>query len=143
MNILGTLLINSIHNKGFNINAVNETGWQLKEIEAVKNFKYNWFKNNVSVKDNLNFNSKSDFVILPEIFAHLAEDLLIKNRIKYAIFVQNGYAITFTSNEKKLIKAYPIMKSITVPVDVFVLIELYKSYTVRQIYIGKFKYGGC
>ncbi len=92
--------------KRFNINAVRETGWQLKEIEAVKNFKYNWFKNNVSVKDNLNFNSKSDFVILPEIFAHLAVDLLIKQNIKYAIFVQNGYAISFTNNEKKLYKAY-------------------------------------
>tara|TARA_Y100000748_G_C15450722_1_gene470860 strand:+ start:110 stop:1147 length:1038 start_codon:yes stop_codon:yes gene_type:complete len=92
--------------KRFNINPNQETGWQLNQVEAVKNFKYDWFKNNVSIKDNLKFNKKNDFVILPEIFAHLADDLLIKNKIKYGIFVQNGYSIFFTSNEKKLFKAY-------------------------------------
>ena len=44
---------------------------------------------------------KRHFVILLEIFAHLASDLLIKNKIKYAIFVQNGYSINFTNNLKK------------------------------------------
>ena len=92
--------------KRFNINPNQETGWQLNQVEAVKNFKYDWFKNNVSIKDNLKFNKKNDFVILPEIFAHLADDLLIKNKIKYGIFVQNGYSIFFTSNQKKLFKAY-------------------------------------
>ena len=92
--------------KRFNMNSIKETGWQINQIEAVKKFKYNWFSSNVSIKDNLNFNPKSDFVILPEIFAHLAEDLLIKNKIKYAIFVQNGYSIFSTNNEKKLNKAY-------------------------------------
>ena len=60
----------------------------------------------MSIKNNLNFNQNSDFVILPEIYAHLADDLLIKNKIKYAIFVQNGYSISFTNNEKKLNRAY-------------------------------------
>ncbi len=92
--------------KRFNINPNQETGWQLNQVEAVKNFKYDWFKNNVSIKDNLKFNKKNDFVILPEIFAHLADDLLIKNKIKYGIFVQNGYSIFFTNNQKKLFKAY-------------------------------------
>ncbi len=92
--------------KRLNINLRNETGLQVQEIEASKNFKYNWFPNNVYVKNNLNFNQHSDFVILPEIYAHLADDLLIKNNIKYAIFVQNGYSISFTNNEKKLNKAY-------------------------------------
>ena len=92
--------------KRFNMNSIKETGWQINQIEAVKKFKYNWFSSNVSIKDNLNFNPKSDFVILPEIFAHLAEDLLIKNKIKYAIFVQNGYSIFSTNNEKKLNKTY-------------------------------------
>ena len=92
--------------KRFNMNSIKETGWQINQIEPVKKFKYDWFSNNVSIKDNLNFNPKSDFVILPEIFAHLADDLLIKNNIKYAIFVQNGYAIFFTNNEKKINKAY-------------------------------------
>ena len=93
-------------NKKFKINKFAETGWQLDEVEAVKKFKYNWFNNKISIKDNLNFDQKKDFVILPEIFAHLAGDLLIKNKIKYAIFVQNGYSINFTSNLKKLELAY-------------------------------------
>ncbi len=92
--------------KRFNPKSSKETGWQLKQIEAAKNFKYNWFQNNISIKNNLNFDPDSDFVILPEIFAHLAEDLLIKNGIQYGIFVQNGYSISFTNNEKKLSKAY-------------------------------------
>ena len=92
--------------KRLNISLKNETGWQANEIEALKNFKYNWFPNKVSIKNNLNFNQNSDFVILPEIYAHLADDLLIKNKIKYAIFVQNGYSISFTNNEKKLNRAY-------------------------------------
>ena len=92
--------------KRLNISSNSETGWQANEIEALKNFKYNWFSNKVSIKQNLNFNQNTDFVILPEIHAHLAEDLLIKKKIKYAIFVQNGYSISFTNNEKKLNKAY-------------------------------------
>ena len=45
-------------------------------------------------------------MILPEIFAHFAEDFLIKEKIPYAIFVQNGYAIFPTNNLKKLNIAY-------------------------------------
>ncbi len=92
--------------KRLNINSSKETGWQANEVEALKNFKYNWFSNKVVIKKNLYFNQDSDFVILPEIFAHLADDLLIKKKIKYAIFVQNGYSISFTNDEKKLNKAY-------------------------------------
>jgi len=92
--------------KKLDIKSNNETGWQLDQIEACKNFKYNWFENDVVVKNDFNFQENTDFVILPEIFAHLAEDLLIKNRINYAIFVQNGYTISSTNNEKKLNKAY-------------------------------------
>ena len=92
--------------KKFNINLSYETGWQANEIEALKKFKYNWFSNKVSIKKDLKFNQYSDFVILPEIYAHLADDLLIKKNIKYAIFVQNGYSISFTSDQEKLNKAY-------------------------------------
>ena len=92
--------------KKLHIKLNNETGWKLDQIEPYKNFKYNWFENNVTVKNNFNFHEKTDFVILPEIFAHLADDLLIKNKINYAIFVQNGYAISSTNNKKKLNKAY-------------------------------------
>ena len=89
---------------GFKIS--DETGWQLNEIEAVKNFKYKWFEHNISTKNNLKFDKDKDFVILPEIFSHLATDLLIKNNIKYSIFVQNGYVIASTNNEKKLKESY-------------------------------------
>tara|TARA_B100000795_G_C22788972_1_gene435990 strand:- start:903 stop:1934 length:1032 start_codon:yes stop_codon:yes gene_type:complete len=84
----------------------NETGWQINQIEAVKKFKYKWFDHNIKVKNSLLFDKNRDFVILPEIFAHLASELLIKKKIKYAVFVQNGYSIASTNNEKKLKKAY-------------------------------------
>lgn len=96
---------NSIQ-KRLKLNISKDTGWQLDEICALKNFKYSWFNHNVKTKNNLEFNKKKDFVILPEIFSHLASDLLIKKRIKYSIFVQNGYVISSTNNEKKLLKAY-------------------------------------
>ena len=58
------------------------------------------------MKENFTFNHKKDFVILPEIFAHFAEKLLIKKKINYAILVQNGYSINSTNDEKSLLKAY-------------------------------------
>jgi len=58
------------------------------------------------VRNKFNFDQKNDFIILPEIWAHFAEDLLIKQNIKYGIFVQNGYAMNYTSNKKKLISSY-------------------------------------
>ena len=92
--------------KRLKINTSKDTGWQFNEIKAAKKFKYKWFENKIESKSNLAFNKNNDFVILPEIFAHLADELLIKNGIKYAIFVQNGYAIASTNNEKKLAEAY-------------------------------------
>lgn len=99
-------------NKKLNIRKNIYSGWQLKEITSVKNFKYNWFNNKIKIRENLEFDSKKDFVILPEIFAHLAEELLINNNIEYAIFVQNGYIIDSTNNEQKLFKAYDNAKFI-------------------------------
>jgi hypothetical protein len=92
--------------KKFKLNASKETGWQINQIEAVKRFKYKWFDHNIKTKNSLLFDRSKDFVILPEIFAHLASELLIKKKIKYAVFVQNGYAIASTNNEQKLKKAY-------------------------------------
>ena len=87
-------------------------GWKFDQISIDKNNKSKWFDNNVIIKENFKFNKKKDFVILPEIFAHLAEDLLIKNNINYAIFVQNGHAIEFTSDHKTLNLAYSKAKFI-------------------------------
>jgi hypothetical protein len=38
------------------------------------------------VRNEFNFDQKKDFIILPEIWAHFAEDLLIKQNIKYGIY---------------------------------------------------------
>ena len=102
---------NSI-NKILKINKNYPSGWQLDDVTCAKNFKYNWFKNEVNLKKNFNFDEKKDFIILPEIFAHLANDLLIKKKIKYAILVQNGYSINSTDDEQKLFKAYKSAKCI-------------------------------
>ena len=92
--------------KKLKINNNTESGWQLSEVKAVKKFNYKWFDHNIKTRDKLSFDKKNDFLILPEIFAHLAQDLCIKKGIQYAIFVQNGYAINSTDNEKKLKSSY-------------------------------------
>ena len=87
-------------------------GWQANQVKAAVNFKHKWFKNNVKTKSDLTFNSKKDFVIVPEIYAHLADNLFLKKKIDYAIFVQNGYAINSTDNFKKIKKVYDNAKFI-------------------------------
>ncbi len=89
-----------------------DNGWQLNEVMPVKKFNYKWFKHKIKTRNYFNFDAKKDFIILPEIFAHLADDLLIKKGISYAIFVQNGYVIQSTNNENKLLKAYKKAKFI-------------------------------
>ena len=91
----------------------NESGWQLNELEVAKRFNYKWLDHKIKTRNKLSFDKKKDFLILPEIFAHLAEDLCIKNGISYAIFVQNGYVISSTNNERKLSLAYNKAKFIT------------------------------
>ena len=92
--------------KKIKLNTKVENGWQLNEITPVKKFNYKWLKHKINTRSYFNFDKKKDFIILPEIFAHLAEDLLIKKGINYAIFVQNGYVIQSTNNENKLLAAY-------------------------------------
>ena len=92
--------------KKFQLNRNKETGWQTNQIKAVKGFNYKWFDHEIKTKNNLFFDKDKDFVILPEIFAHFAPDLFIQQKIKYAIFVQNGYSIDSTNNKEKLKKAY-------------------------------------
>ena len=103
--------ISSIKKK-FKLNNEKYSGWKINDIEVNKNFKYDWFTNNVKIKNNLNFNFKNDFVIIPEIFAHFAPDLFTNNKMKYAIFVQNGYALCSTNNFIKLNLAYKNAKFI-------------------------------
>jgi hypothetical protein len=92
--------------KIFRIQKPGYYGWKFSEVCIEKNHKIKWINNPIKLKNNLFFNPKNDFVIIPEIWAHFAEDFLIKKKIKYAIFVQNGYAMNSTSEQKKLINSY-------------------------------------
>jgi hypothetical protein len=91
--------------KIFNVRHL-EYGWNFLDVSIFKNYKVKWSNNLIKSRDKFNFDQKKDFVIIPEIWAHFAEDFLIKKKIKYAIFVQNGYALNSTSNYKKLINSY-------------------------------------
>ena len=86
-------------------------GWSTNDIEPVIDKKYQNIKN-ILIKKDFNFNKNSDFIILPEIFAHFASEILLKKKIKYGIFVQNGNAINFTSNLKSLDICYKKAKNI-------------------------------
>jgi len=90
----------------------NARGWEFNQIVIDKNNKTKWFDNNISIKNDFNFDKNRNFIILPEIFAHFAKDLLIKNNINYAIFVQNGHALNFTSDHSALNLAYTKAKFI-------------------------------
>ena len=93
-------------NKILNINRKKYYGWNINDITINKNFKSEWFKSNIDIKNDFLFDKKKDFIIIPEIFAHLANDLLYKKKILYAIFVQNGYCLHPTNDYKALDKAY-------------------------------------
>ncbi len=51
-------------------------------MKPVKSFtpSSSWNKNKILIKKDMNFNPKTDFVILPEIWAHFANDFLIKKK---------------------------------------------------------------
>ena len=69
--------------------------------------KKDWHNNKIFIGDNLNFNKKKDFIIIPEIWAHFAVDLkFAENKIKYAIFVQGFYHMNSTNNFLNLKKSY-------------------------------------
>ena len=84
----------------------DETGWQLDQVMPVKQFNYKWFNHKIKTRNYFDFDQNKDFVILPEIFAHLANELLIKHKIPYAIFVQNGFALDSTNDFVSLKNAY-------------------------------------
>lgn len=99
-------------NKILNINEKKYFGWDINDIVVNKNFKSNWFENKINIKNNFKFNKNTDFVIIPEIFAHFANELLFNKKISYAIFAQNGYCLKPTNNYKALDKAYKNAKFI-------------------------------
>lgn len=81
-------------------------GWKFSDISIVKNPKIKWINGSIKIRDKFNFDPKNDFIIIPEIWAHFADSFLINKKIKYAIFVQNGYALNSTIDHKKLVNSY-------------------------------------
>jgi len=83
-------------------------GWRGNEMKTAKSFvpSASWTKHKIQIKNDMNFNAKTDFVILPEIWAHFASDFLIKNKIKYSIFVMGYYHMNSFYDHKKLFECY-------------------------------------
>ena len=83
-------------------------GWKSNEMEVVKSFtpSSSWAKNKIIIKKDMHFDPETDFVILPEIWAHFANDFLVKRKIKYSIFVQGFYHMNSFYDHKKLFKSY-------------------------------------
>ena len=66
-----------------------------------------WFKEEIYRKTNFDFDSQKDFVVIPEIWAHFAEDLeFYKKKINYGIFVQGFYHMNSINEFSKLKKSY-------------------------------------
>ena len=93
---------------------INQNNWEYKDIEIEEKPNTSWFDIEVKLKNNLNFKKELDHVILPEIYAHFANDFLIKQKIPYSIFVQNGYSIFSTKKYSKLYNAYKKAKFILI-----------------------------
>lgn len=91
------------------------SGLDGKNMIISKNYypSSDWQKKNFKKRLKLDFDKNRDFIILPEIWAHFAIDLdLIKNEIKYGIFVQGFYHMNSTNDYTKLKKSYENAKII-------------------------------
>jgi glycosyltransferase involved in cell wall biosynthesis len=56
-------------------------------------FNVTWFEHTASVKRDNKFRQKSDFIVIPELWAIKLGNALMKSGLKFAIFVQNGYLL--------------------------------------------------
>ena len=85
------------------------SGWQGKKMKISKNFNPNdeWMTSRLVFGKDLNFDNKRDFIIIPEIWGHFAEDMQFKKKkINYAIFVQGFFHMHSTDDFLKLKKSY-------------------------------------
>jgi hypothetical protein len=92
-----------------------DSGWDGKKMKLSKKFrpKKDWHDKKILLGDNLNFDKKKDFIIIPEIWAHFAVDLKFAEKgINYAIFVQGFYHMNSTNNFVNLKKSYEEAKLI-------------------------------
>ena len=132
--------------KKFGLNKKRYTGWNFEDIMIENNFRENWFGINFINKDDFNFDPKNDLVVLPEIFAHFAETMLIKKKIPFVIFVQNGYSIFPTNDKSSLKLAYNKAKYILLNFEASneVLTELsslikFNDNIIRHMFIAQDK----
>ena len=91
------------------------SGWEGKKMKISKKFNpsNNWMTNEVVFGKSLKFKKNQDFLIIPEIWSHFAEDMELKKRgIKYAIFVQGFFHMQSTSDFIKLKNSYKNAKFI-------------------------------
>jgi len=91
------------------------SGWHGKKMKLSKNFSPNnkWINNKAIFGKSLDFDFKNDFLIIPEIWAHFADDLELKKKnINYGIFVQGFYHMQSTDNFNKLTNSYKNSKLI-------------------------------
>ena len=109
-------ILHSLKKRMFN-KPSKKYGWHGNEMKAVKSFtpSPSWTKHKILIKNDMNFNAKTDFVILPEIWAHFANNFLIKNKIKYSIFVQGVYHMNSFYDHKKLFESYKRSEFIITP----------------------------
>jgi hypothetical protein len=100
-------ILNSLKKK-LNILDPNKFGWNANDLTVDRNFipSKKWIKNKIFKKKDMNLNPNSDFLIIPEIMAHLADDFCINKKIKYAIFTMGAYAMNSCSDYEKLKKSY-------------------------------------
>ena len=87
----------------------NLVGWNPKKMKVSKDFTpdKSWFSRKIEKSKDLNFESKKDFIVIPEIWAHFAEDLNLKKRkIRYSIFVQGSYHMNSHENFEKVKLSY-------------------------------------
>ena len=84
-------------------------GWNGKKMKVSNNFLPNnkWHNNKIKLIKSLKFNKDKDFLIIPEIFAHFAEELELKKKgIKYGIFVQGSFHMSSSENFNKIKFSY-------------------------------------
>ena len=106
--------------KKFNIFNEPYSGWNPNKMRVSKFYSpsKNWFTKELNLKKKFLLDKDKDFLIIPEIWSHFAEDLKLKKRgINYGIFIQGFYHMNSTSNFKKLKSAYKNAKIILISSD--------------------------
>ncbi len=101
--------------KKFKLFEQKNSGWEGKKMKISKKFNPSdkWMMNKVVFGKSLNFDKKRDFLIIPEIWSHFAEDMeLRKKKINYAIFVQGFFHMQSTNDFIKLKNSYKNAKFI-------------------------------